>query len=91
MFYGIKNKYSCSKMKLKICVDSYYKNTSEMKRYFKEVRINGKIRGYVDRTFADEIYVKLPCGYSQRFWTDGSDESKVLTTEHMKAFGIESI
>ncbi len=62
----------------------------EKERNFKEVNINDKLRGYVDRTFNDDIAVKLPCGYMQRFWTDGSDEEKINKTEQMKALGIQS-
>jgi len=65
-------------------------NLFEKGRDYKEVKINDEIRGYVDRTFADDISVKLPCGYKQRFWIDGSDESKILVTEYMKSCGIKS-
>ncbi len=62
----------------------------EKGRNYKEVKMNDKVRGYIDKTFSDEISVKLPCGYKQRFWRDGSDEAKILTTEYMKAVGIDS-
>jgi len=61
----------------------------EKERDYKEVKIKGKI-GFIDRTFSDDIAVKLPCGYLQRFWANYSDEKALEVTNQMKSEGIES-
>lgn len=43
----------------------------------------------VDRTFADTIKVTLPCGYTQKFWVDITDEEAIKRCEKMKKLGIK--
>ncbi len=61
-----------------------------MLRDYYDFERDGKVVAEIDKTYADEISVKLPCGYHQRFWMDYSDEEAVKVCEKMKADGIES-
>lgn len=45
----------------------------------------------IDRTYADVIDVKLPCGYRQKFWVDFTDQQAYKQLLKMKEEGIESI
>lgn len=49
-----------------------------------------KVKATIDRTFADTIDVKLPCGYRQRFWVDFTDAQAYEQLIKMKAEGITS-
>lgn len=48
--------------------------------YFKE----GVEVCQIDRTFSDEIAVRLPCGYFQRFWYDYTDSEAYEAILKMK-------
>lgn len=63
----------------------------EEQRNYKEIHGNKKVLGYIDRTFSDDIAVKLPCGYMQRFWHDLTDSEALRRCIKMKSLGIESI
>ena len=55
-----------------------------------DFKIDNKIVASIDRSYADAIYVELPCGYSQRFWADFTDEQAVDQTKLMKKKKIKS-
>jgi hypothetical protein len=61
-----------------------------IQRNFQDIKKGEKVIGQIDRTYSDEIYVILPCGYSQRFWIDLTDEQAIKRCEHMKKLGIET-
>ena len=47
------------------------------------------IKAEIDRTYADTIKVTLPCGYTQKFWVDITDEEAIRRTKRMKKLGIK--
>ena len=63
-----------------------YKN----ERNFYPVKKDGEIIAEIDRTFAYEIAVKLPCGYFMKFWLEFSDEKAIEICKRMKRDGIAS-
>lgn len=64
-----------------------YKNA----RHYYEFKQEGKVVATIDRTFVDDIAVKLPCGYFQRFWADFTDEQAVIEILKMKEKKIISL
>lgn len=62
----------------------------ESERNYKPFLENGKEVAKIDRTFSDDISVKLSCGYCQRFWIGVSDTEAVSRIRSMKKSGITS-
>jgi len=63
----------------------------ENKRDYYPVKDNDKfLIAEIDRTYADDISVRLPCGYLQRFWVDITDTEAIARCEEMKRLKIES-
>ncbi len=67
------------------------KKTIQPYRIYYGFKKDGKVIAMINRTFADAISVKLPCGYHQRFWADYTDEKAVNTIIKMKEEGITSL
>ncbi len=63
---------------------------SNIHRSYYQVYDGSVFIGSVDRTFADDIAVILPCGYSQRFWIDCSDKEAIARCNEMKLAGLPS-
>ncbi len=63
----------------------------QQRDFYEFKTVGGKVIAMIDRTFADDIAVKLPCGYYQRFWADYTDKQAVKVIRKMKRDGIKSI
>jgi hypothetical protein len=66
------------------------KDPMKIHRKYYEYKPDGLIEAYIDRTYADEVAIILPCGYFQRLWIDCTDKEALKRVENMKKEGIKS-
>ncbi len=69
---------------------NYIQQMNHPPRNYYDFHKHGKVVAQVDRTYANEILVLLPCGYRQRFWGKDTDNEAVRTTLKMKDLGVDS-